>query len=199
MPQPYIPDLGHYTALTAAIDALLMRQQVVVAAIDGRCAAGKSGLGALLAARYDAALIHMDDFFLRPEQRTPQRFAEPGGNVDYERFRKEVLEALPRAQAFAYTPFDCRRWGMGEPVQVPVSRLYIIEGVYSHHPYFGAYWDVSVFLRVSPEEQLRRIRQRNGDELLQRFVQEWIPMEERYFRHFGIAQAAQLCFDTDHF
>ena len=33
----------------------------------------------------------MDDFFLRPEQRRPERFAEPGGNVDRERFAAEVL------------------------------------------------------------------------------------------------------------
>lgn len=60
-------------------------------AIDGPCASGKSTLGQLLAGVYGCPLIRMDDFFLRPEQRSPERLAQPGGNVDYERFSREVL------------------------------------------------------------------------------------------------------------
>lgn len=35
-----------------------------------------------------------DDFFLRPEQRTPERLAEPGGNLDRERMKSEVIDRL---------------------------------------------------------------------------------------------------------
>ena len=68
--------------ITDRIDALLAREGSVVIAIDGSCTAGKTTLAAHLATKYDCNLIHMDDFFLRPEQRTAERFAEPGGNVD---------------------------------------------------------------------------------------------------------------------
>ena len=47
---------------------------------------GKSVLGQLLSEVYSCNLFHMDDFFLRPEQRTAERLAEAGGNVDRERF-----------------------------------------------------------------------------------------------------------------
>lgn len=49
-------------------------------AIDGRCGSGKTTLGEALAKRLHASLIHMDDFYLRMEQRTEARFQEPGGN-----------------------------------------------------------------------------------------------------------------------
>ena len=63
-------------------------------AIDGMCGSGKTTLGQLLQSVYDCNLFHMDDFFLRPEQRTPERMAQVGGNVDYERFQKEILNHI---------------------------------------------------------------------------------------------------------
>ena len=60
-------------------------------AIDGRCAAGKTTLAALLKKEINCNIIHMDDFFLRREQRTLERMQEPGGNVDYERVLREVM------------------------------------------------------------------------------------------------------------
>ena len=38
-----------------------------------------------------------------------------------------------------------------------------------------------LFLTLAPEKQKARIAARNGEEMLARFVQEWIPMEETYF------------------
>jgi len=69
-------------------------------AIDGRCASGKSTLGAFLQKETGGNLIHMDDFFLRPEQRTKERYATPGENVDHERFYEEVLVPLQNGEDF---------------------------------------------------------------------------------------------------
>lgn len=63
----------------------------VLVGIDGRCGSGKTTLGEYLYGRFDCNLFHMDDFFLRIEQRTQKRIAEVGGNVDYERFFETVL------------------------------------------------------------------------------------------------------------
>ena len=83
------------------IDELLTQKDMVVVAIDGKCTSGKTTLASKLAQIYDCNVFHMDDFFLRPEQRTPERFAEIGGNVDYERFREEVLLPLKSGKAFS--------------------------------------------------------------------------------------------------
>ena len=77
-------------------------------AIDGRCAAGKTTLAAHLQEFLPCNVIHMDSFFLRPEQRTPERLQEPGSNVDYERFTNEVLIPLLQGAAFSYCTYDCQ-------------------------------------------------------------------------------------------
>lgn len=77
-------------------------------AIDGRCAAGKTTFATHLQGLWDCNMFHMDDFFLRPSQRTPGRLREPGGNVDYERFLGEVLVPLRKGEPFSYCPYDCK-------------------------------------------------------------------------------------------
>ena len=87
-------DLQLLAPVMKAIDGRLSRDGRAVVALDGMCGAGKTTLAALLGQRYATAPIHMDDFFLPPTLRTPQRLAAPGGNVHYERFLDEVLMAL---------------------------------------------------------------------------------------------------------
>ena len=53
------------------IDELLAAKNTVIVAIDGKCTSGKTTLASKLAEIYDCNVFHMDDFFLRPEQRTP--------------------------------------------------------------------------------------------------------------------------------
>lgn len=158
----------------------------VLVAIDGQCASGKTTLGEMLAQRFDCNLFHMDDFFLRPEQRTEKRLAEVGGNVDYERFREEVLEPVLRREAFAYRIYNCRSQKLEESVPVPVKRLNIVEGSYSRHPYFGDCYQLAYCLLITEEEQKKRILKRNGAGMLKRFTEEWIPKENAYLQTFGI-------------
>ena len=105
---------GRFLALFQAIDALLERKGRARVAIDGNSGAGKSTLGALLAAVYGGNLYHMDDFFLPPERKTTARLAEPGGNVDWERFRDEVLSRL--GAPFSYRPWRCHAEALDAPV-----------------------------------------------------------------------------------
>ena len=162
------------------IDALLEERNFVTVAIDGKCTSGKTTLASRLAAIYDCNVFHMDDFFLRPEQRTPERFAEAGGNVDYERFREEVLLPLRSGKAFSYRPFDCSTFTLAAPVAVTPKKLNIVEGTYSHHPYFDNPYDLKILLTVDEETQRQRILERPAF-LHKRFFEAWIPMENQYF------------------
>ena len=162
------------------IDALMAEKERVIVSIDGCCTSGKTTLAAALAERYDCNVFHMDDFFLLPEQRTRERFAQPGGNVDYERFREEVLTPLLGGGAFAYRPFDCSTFTLAEPVVVEPKKLAIVEGTYSQHPYFGEPYDLKILLTVTEDDQCRRILERPAF-LHQRFFKDWIPMEHLYF------------------
>ena len=173
------------------IDALLTREGQVFVAIDGKCTSGKTTLAAKLAQIYDCNVLHMDEFFLRPEQRTPERFSQVGGNVDYERFWQEVLLPLKNGEAFSYRPFDCGTFALAQPVQVQPKKLNIIEGTYSFHPYFGKAYDLRLLLTVTPEIQRQRVLQR--PEFLQdRFFNVWIPMENRYFDAMQLEDLADV-------
>lgn len=163
-----------------------------VVAIDGRCASGKSTLAEQLAMITGAGVIHMDDFFLPPGLRTEARLKEPGGNVHYERFQKEVLPALSRGGDFSYRRFDCSRMELGEERKVSGNGIYVVEGAYSCHPKLEEYMTLRVFSDVEGEEQLRRIGIRDGEFALETFKQRWIPMEENYFAAYGICEQADL-------
>lgn len=178
--------------LLQAIDERLPRQERLLLAIDGGSASGKTMLAALLAQRYGCPVFHMDDFFLRPEQRTPQRLAEPGGNVDRERFFSEVLQPLRQGRPLTYRRYDCQTGQFLPPVLRQAGQLNVIEGAYSMHPELSALYDLSVFLAVSPETQRRRILQREPAFKQQLFFQKWIPMENRYFQAFSIPERCDL-------
>lgn len=161
-------------------------------AIDGRCASGKSTLAEWLAKRLGAGVVHMDDFYLPISMRTEERLAEPGGNVYYERFVKEVIPFLNQDKPFSYQRFDCSIMDLGEMVQVPANRFTIVEGAYSCHPKLGDYMSLRVFFDVAPAVQRERIRKRNGEERLKVFEQKWIPLEEAYFKAYEIREKADF-------
>ncbi len=177
--------------LQKEIDSLLEQKGSAILAIDGSCTSGKTTLAAALASRYDCNVLHMDEFFLRPEQRTPERLGETGGNVDYERFQAEVLLPLKSGEAFSYRPYDCSTGSLMEPVTVHPKPVTVIEGTYSHHPCFGEPYDRKIYLTVTPEIREKRILQRPAF-LQRRFFEEWIPMEQDYFGEFRIGEKADI-------
>jgi len=174
-----------------AIQKLLCEKEAVIIAIDGNCTSGKTTLANQLTEIYDCNVFHMDDFFLRPEQRTLERFAEIGGNVDYERFSEEILLPLKSGKPFSYRPFDCSTFELTDPITVIPKKLNIVEGTYSLHPYFGNIYDLKIRLTISPELQRQRILKR-PEFLHKRFFEEWIPMEERYFEGFDISKKCDI-------
>ena len=187
-------DYARFLPLFAAIDRKLTAGQRVLLAIEGGAAAGKSTLAQLLNHVYDCSVAHMDDFFLRPEQRTAQRLEEAGGNVDRERFLQEVLCPLRRGETVQYRRYNCATGAIEEPKPLRVTPLTVVEGAYSMHPELREQYDLSVFLKVTPELQRERIRGRNSPEMQRRFAEEWIPMERRYFEVLHVEETCDLVF-----
>ncbi len=173
------------------INKIMQIKEHVLIAIDGRCASGKTTLAENLRKELSCNLFHMDDFFLRPEQRTPERYSEPGGNVDRERFSEEVLEPLLTGMPFSYRPFDCRSMSLGDPVRVIPSAVEIVEGTYSCHPDLRESFDLRIFITTAPEKQLARLTVRNSADL-ETFRRKWIPLEECYFSAFSVEKHCEL-------
>jgi len=180
--------------LLAQIDAAISQNQHTIVAIDGGAASGKTTLGGILHLIYDCNILHMDHFFLQQHQRTPERLATPGGNIDHERFKKEALEPILAQIPFSYRPFDCQTWDFADKISISPNRLTIIEGCYSHHPALAGAYDIKVFLKIDQDEQMRRIALRNIPPLIERFRDIWIPMEQKYFDAFNIRQNSDVIF-----
>jgi len=182
--------------LFARIDELVSSKKHVLIAIDGDCAAGKTTLAGLLKQVYDDCnIVHIDHFFLRPEQRTEERLATPGGNIDHERFSEEVLEKLKAGEAFSYRPFNCVVQDFDAPIPISAKRLTIVEGSYSQHPELVANYDLKIFLSIPEDVQLERILKRNGEVMYEKFKNIWIPMEKRYAEAFEIHENSDLVFN----
>jgi hypothetical protein len=60
----------------------------------------------------------------------------------------------------------------------------------------GAY-DLKVFLTLSPETQRKRILKRNGPAMLERFIKDWIPLEELYVSALDIHKKSHIVLHTD--
>ena len=175
-----------------AIRALPGRQERILVAIDGRCGSGKTTLATRLQETLPCRVFHMDDFFLQPCQRTPERLQLPGENVDHERFLQEVLLPASRGDTVRYRPYLCSRQALGPAVEVPPERLTLVEGSYACHPALWPYYDLRIFLTIDPGEQLRRIGLRSGPDKLRQFKDRWIPLEEQYFRAFSLPERCDL-------
>ena len=190
---------AHLLPLLAAIDRALGSKPRMLLAIEGGSASGKSTLAELLTGIYpDAALFHADDYFLRPEQRTPERYAQPGGNVDRERFWQEVLEPLRRgADTIAYRRYDCQSGRLLEPAAVAVDSMAVVEGAYSLHPDLAPAYDLRVFLSIDPALQTARIFRRNVPPQRDRFFDTWIPLEQAYFQSLAPKGQCDLVLEVE--
>lgn len=184
--------MGSFQELCRQITKQMQAKTPLIIAIDGPCGGGKTTLATRLHQEFpDSVMIHADDFFLQPHQRTPERLAEPGGNMDRERLEQDVLQQLQSRRAFLYHRFDCQKNKMMS-LQFEPASLVIVEGSYSLHPAISRYYDLKVFLDTDAGTQLQRLAKRVPAAMLPRFLKEWIPKEMAYFQHFNIKENSDI-------
>lgn len=173
--------------LVKKIKRLVKDKNKIIIGIDGPAAAGKSTLAYKLAEQFDGIIFHMDDYFLTDELRTDHRLGTPGGNVDYERMHKEIFMNLSN-EKIEYNKYNCSTKKFEEETET-MKDVIIIEGVYSMRPEFMRYYDLTVFVDIEKTKQLDRLEHRNA-KLMNRFLNEWLPMEEKYFEAFSVRDRA---------
>ncbi|MDX9888567.1 MAG: (d)CMP kinase [Anaerovoracaceae bacterium] len=184
-----------FIILCQTIDQMMKKNQRQIIAIDGPCGSGKSSLAKMLGEKYEANIFHLDDYFLTPELRSQERLKEPGGNVDYERFYHEIILGVMSNESFSYFKYNCKSNAMERREVHEPKPLSIVEGSYSLHPYLRDAYDLKVFITIEPEIQIKRIFLRNGEDIALRFLDEWIPLENFYFRELSIKEVADIVID----
>ena len=186
--------------MQAKDEILAMRERLglrspFLLAIDGRCAAGKTTLAEELEKLLDCNVVHMDDFYLPFAKRTPERMAQPGGHMDLDRLREEVLLPLRAERSVSYRPYDCHGDRYLSPRELDGRKPTVVEGAYSCHPYLSGLYHARVFLDISPESQLARLRNRDPA-MVEPFLNLWVPREETYFQVCEVRERCDLCVST---
>ena len=127
----YMPTLA---SLEKVVRERARRERPALIAIDGRCGSGKSGFAAVMDVLVCSSdVVHMDDFYLPWAKRGPDWQDVPAGNMDLERFRREVLTLAGKGEPGLYRPYDCPNDRLLAPVEL-WEPLRIVEGTYSQHP-----------------------------------------------------------------
>ncbi len=185
-----------FLPLFSKLDSFPEKCRTVIS-VEGGSASGKTTLGEMLKEVCGCTVFHTDDFFLRPEQRTEERLSQTGGNFDRERFIEEVLIPIRKNKTVRYRRFDCSTGTLSSPIEVNPEGLCVIEGAYSMHPEAEKYYDFSVFLSVTDDIQRERILKRNTPQMAERFFDEWIPMEKKYFDETNIEKRCSMTIKID--
>ncbi|MGI8678563.1 MAG: uridine kinase family protein [Jatrophihabitans sp.] len=148
----------------------LPRERTSYVGIDGYGGAGKTTLAAAVAlAVPDVVVIHVDDFA------APQL---PGW--DWARFERQVAAPLRADRPARYQRWAFERNEGAEWRDVPTGRIVVIEGVSSTRREVGVAWDLQIWLDAPLSTWLARARARDGEQMMARWLEDWIPSENAY-------------------
>jgi uridine kinase len=158
--------------------------------IDGRGAAGKSTLAALLSRAFAARVVHTDDF---ASWDSPSNWPA--------KLIASVLEPIANgATAITYAPTVW--WSNEEPttVEQPVAQVLILEGVSALRREFRPYLSVGIFIEISREVSIDRGIARDlatgqPRDDLQRLWNGWADEEDNYFARDEPWRVADIVLD----
>lgn len=177
-----------YFALARSLASLLMGQYRLreierpVIAIAGESGSGKSVTATCLAreleaAKLPAALLHQDDYFLRPPKenhahrvRDPQSVGPQEVDLDLLTRKIAAFRAGDRSAALQRVDYAADRF-VSEHVDFSAAKVLIVEGTYVLRVDTA---DIRIFLEATHDETLerRRARQRDAeDPAIERFLE----------------------------
>lgn len=185
-----------YNRIFKKIEDIIIQKNTVLIGIDGRCGSGKSTLATEIANIYGGNVFHIDDFYIPFNKREADFQNRIGGNIDWERFTKDILGNITHKKNFSYNKYSCKEDEFQE-VQVIANKINIIEGAYSNLA--KVEYDIKIFLDVDSKTQLERIEKRNGEKAKESFIKIWIPLEERYIKETDLLNQCDLLVDTSNF
>lgn len=172
------------TAFAERLHAVPRRNRTLLVAIDGRGGSGKSTLARALARIVPhATVIEFDDFYRASEERARLRTEgdpEVGFSFDWRRLEAQVLDPLSRDEPAPYQRYDWPADRLADWHDVLVGGTVIVEGNYSTRSELRARYDVTVWVDAPHDLRIARGLVRGGEDTLDRWLEEWLPEEERY-------------------
>ena len=146
------------------IAAARQDESLTLVGIGGHGAAGKSTLARTVPG---AQIVSTDEFW-------------DGEDFNLDRLEREVVAPLTRGGAATFASFD---WTAGEPRgsrTVEPTGVVIVEGVCALHRKLRDAYSVRVWVEASYDVRLARAVARDGEDARSRWVDVWMPSEDRY-------------------
>jgi len=158
----------------------------ILAALDGRSAAGKSTLAAVVAPLVEAVVIDGDDFYSGGSAETwdAMSAAEKANHCMDWRRQRPVLEKLAKGEAAHWRPYD---WEAddGSLAQTPVicepAPVIILDGAYSARPELADLFDLRVLLAAPADLRRAQLIEREGEDYRAEWNARWDEAEQWYF------------------
>lgn len=150
--------------------------------LEGKSGSGKTTLTNLLLKEPDVTIISVDDFFDNANDLI---------GINSERIIREIFSQAVLNKQLKYNRYDCHKKEFQEVIIEKVKPIVIIEGVYSANPELRKYYKGKMFINISTEEQIKRLEKRSKG-LLLKFINEWIPRENKYFEELNIFENADI-------
>ncbi len=145
-------------------------------AVDGRGGSGKTTLAKILSRKFNAEVIHTDDF------------ASWDNPIDwYAEVLKRVFEPIKNGEK--YISYKRSSWASKHKpkpiINQPITEIMIIEGVGSSRKEFQKYIGLKIFVdtpkKICLKRGLERDRGQYTENELQANWQEWVKTEEQHF------------------
>ena len=180
-------------ALLSRIDAACgEREGASLVGIDGCGGAGKSALARLLAEKMPGScIVEMDDFY-RPSRDRRSSSQEIDWHFDWQRLEHQVLAPLSEGLDARYQRYD---WDLDELTtwrEIPGHGVVLVEGVSCMRHQLRGYYAFTIWVETSRDTRLARGLARDGEGARDRWVDDWMPAEERYVAAHAPAGAADL-------
>lgn len=175
------------------INKIITDKNTCVVAIDGMSTSGKTTLASELSEFFDTRIIHLDDFY--NQRGIIDLDVSTDGNINYERFKKEILEKLDEEELI-YNIFDCSKQKISNTFTLKKKPLTIIEGSYSLNPKLGKYYDISIFMKLNNSLQIDRLSNRNPEKLYV-FLDKWAVLENRYNNFYKISDNVDILIEDN--
>jgi len=160
-------------------------QPLLLVAIDGHSAAGKSTLAhTLRAALPQVTIVHMDDFYRPLPDADRARLDAVGGYqqyYDWQRLEHEVLQPLTQGRRSRYRHYDWQQNALDGWHAVEPAGIVIVEGCYAARPEVRHYYHAIIL--VETPAPLRMQRQRARADASPEWITRWDAAEQYYLRH----------------
>lgn len=172
-----------------------LNNEKVIYAIDGKSCSGKTTLSEFLSENIAGlSVVQMDDFYLPFEKRTENWKDIPCANIDFERLLSEIINPFLDGEETKYFALNPHEDIMSYKGKI-TSDILIIEGSYSEHPLLSPYYSKKIFLEISDEIQLQRLKKREGENF-ENFYSLWVKLENEYFDKYKVKENADIIYDN---